>query len=253
MKQSVVTNALVRYIDTGTGPVVLLLHGWGTSAAHMGPLITDLSKDYRVVAPDLPGFGGTEPPSGPWTVYEYAVFVTQLLDKLGIESVHAVVGHSFGGRVSIVLAGRGLLKTERVILIDSAGVRHSTSLRNRVYKAVAKTGKAITRLPGLRRHAQTLRTKLYETAGSEDYVNAGIMKTVFVNVINEDLVVDASKITVPTLLLWGADDKDTPVEDAEVLHWAIEGSELVVIPEAGHFVYLDDTVASMKEIRRFLK
>lgn len=252
MKQSVITDSVVRYLDLGAGPVVLLLHGWGTSAAHLGVIINELTPHYRVIAPDLPGFGGSEPPREAWSVENYAYFLKDFLKKLGVESVHAIIGHSFGGRLAIVLAGRDILKTKKVILVDAAGVKHSTSLRNRAYKAVAKAGKGISQLPGLRRHANRLRKRLYESAGSVDYITAGVMKEVFVKVINEDLVVDASKITVPTLLIYGANDEDTPVADAEVLHWAIEGSELVVVPEAGHFVYLDDTVATLKEIGRFL-
>ena len=81
-------------IDQGTGPPLLLLHGWGATKELMAPVAQRL-HGYRIVVPDLPGFGATPPPPEGWGVDDYAAWVIALLDRLGIERTH-IVGHSNG-------------------------------------------------------------------------------------------------------------------------------------------------------------
>jgi len=108
-------------LDQGSGPALLLLHGWGASKELMAPLAQRL-RGYRVVAPDLPGFGATPPPPQAWGVDEYATWVIAVLDRLGIERAH-VIGHSNGGRVAIAMAASHPHRVARLVLTDSAGVR----------------------------------------------------------------------------------------------------------------------------------
>lgn len=248
----IIQNLAINYQDVGTGPVVVVLHGWGTSAANMKPVIDQLSATYRVIAPDFPGFGASERPRDAWFVGDYGQFVAALLEKLGVKEVYALIGHSFGGRVTIKSAGEGILHPEKIILIGSAGIKHSNSFRNTVYKAIAKVGKAIFSLPGLSKLSNKARERLYRSAGSTDYAQANEMKDIFSNTINEDLQQSAAKIAQPALLIWGEHDHEAPVADAERFHELIKQSELIVVPGAGHFVHTEKSAKVGEAINKFL-
>jgi len=238
---TVVDGILVHYQEAGDkdAPVALLLHGWAADIKSFAKLAEHLQKQFRVIRLDMPGFGGSEQPSPDWHIADYAQFVAHFATKINVQKIGLLVGHSFGGRVSIKAVASGLLAPAQLVLLDSGGVQHSRDARNQVYKAIAKTGKVVTMLPGLRKFQGKLRRALYKSAGSTDYLNAGVMKQIFLNTINEDLRADAAKIAIPTLLVWGANDDQTPVADGELLAEAIPGSHLQVVAGAGHYVQLD--------------
>ena len=85
----------VNYIDKGSGDAVLLLQGWGTSVDLYSAVIDLMAGKYRVLAPDMPGFGATPEPPAPWHVDDYADFVLAFCEKLGITSC-IIIAHSFG-------------------------------------------------------------------------------------------------------------------------------------------------------------
>ena len=248
----IVNDLATTYADDGAGPVLLLLHGWSSSAVAFQSLAAGLLGSFRVIRLDLPGFGGSEQPKSDWHIQDYAAFVQAFLAKLGVGQVFAVVGHSFGGRVAIKALANGLLRPAKLVLIDSGGVRESQSARNRLLKIVAKTGKVVTSLPGLRALQGGLRKKLYARVGSTDYIEAGGMKQIFLNTINEDLQADATHITTPTLIVWGQDDTTTPISNGQLLANAIKGATMVVIPDAGHFVFLDQPQQTLDHLKQFL-
>ncbi len=247
----IVDGLMTEYIKKGSGPVVVVLHGWGTRAAMMLPVVDALADRYTVIAVDLPGFGGSQKPKEAWGVKEYADFVRAILDKLRIAEVYIMIGHSFGGRITIKAVGRGILSPRKVVLIGSAGIKHSNTIRNTAYKAVAKVGKSVLKLPGLSRLTGRARQALYAHAESGDYVTAGAMRDIFRRVIDEDLRNDAKQITVPTLLIWGEKDNQTPIEDARLFHHCIQRSQLRIIPGAGHFVYAEKPEVVANYLREF--
>lgn len=243
---------LIEYVDQGEGKVIVLLHGWGANLHTFDDVAARLTKSYRVIRIDFPGFGTSSLPPSDWTILDFATTVAVTLKKLDVDSVHALVGHSFGGRVIIKLIAQQLTSPKKVILLDAAGVKPPRSVKKSLYKAVAKTGKVVTALPGLGKVRENLRKKLYESAGSTDYLNAGQLQKVFLNTINEDLLPEVHNITQPTLLLWGEKDTDTPVSDAEKMTKELADARLVVYPNAGHFVYQDEFESVMSEMERFL-
>ena len=249
----VANNQLINYVDEGQGKVILLLHGWGANLKSFNNMATQLAKAYRVVRVDFPGFGESSLPPENWVLDDYAQLVKAILDKLKIDTVEAVIAHSFGGRVTIKMHAEGYVAAKKIILVDSGGIKHSASLRNQSFKAIAKIGKQVAKTPGLRKFHDTLRTKLYKSAGSMDYIEAGELQKVFINVINEDLREQAALLTQPSLLLWGENDTETPLNDAYIFHKKIKGSELAVIPNAGHFAYLDQPQQVMARIEAFLR
>jgi pimeloyl-ACP methyl ester carboxylesterase len=97
-----------------------------------------------------------------------------------------------------------------------------------------------------------LKRRLYGAAGASDYLNAGDMRRIFLNTINEDLLPAATLVDRPVLMIWGANDAEVPVPVAQKLKARLPQAELVVVPEAGHFVHQDDEAAVLAELERFL-
>lgn len=244
-----VSDLQVAYDDQGIGKVLVLLHGWGTDRQNYSELTDALRHQYRVIALDLPGFGESSMPPGDWKVDNYVNLVANFLNKLDISDPYALIVHSFGGRIAIKGLSNGLLRADKLVLIDVAGIAHDKSLRNRSYALVAKIGKPIMRLPGLRNKYQIARRKLHEQAGSTDYAKAGEMTQIFLNTIQEDLSGDARSLKLPTLIIWGSEDTETPLSDARFFHSVISGSILKIVQGAGHFVHNEQP----KKVTRFIQ
>lgn len=247
-----VDSQLVEYKDEGSGPVIVLLHGWGANLGSFNDLAKELSGSNRVIRVDFPGFGGSAKPDNSWGVGEYGMFVSAFLKKLQINSVYAHIGHSFGGRVIIKGIATGILSAEKIVLLDTAGVKPSASTKKAFLRTIAKVGKVVTSAPGLRKLRPLLRKKLYKAAGSTDYLDAQAMQKIFLNTINEDLLAYVSSISQPTYLIWGETDTETPVADAYKILNELPDGKLTVIPDAGHFVYLDEPTIVTNELKEFL-
>lgn len=247
-----VNGQMIEYKDEGSGRVLLLLHGWGTNLATFDQLAGHLAQHFRVIRFDFPGFGQSPKPTDDWSVSDYARLTRDFLDKLKITELQAIVAHSFGGRVAIKYVSLGYQAPQKVVLIGAAGVKPRRLLRKGLYRGVAKIGKLATSLPVLKTIQPTLRKHLYSAAGSTDYLQADQMQKVFLNVIREDLLPEVSHITQPTLLIWGKDDTETPLGDANLILKSLDKGRLVVIPAAGHFVYIEAYDKVIKELDGFL-
>ena len=116
------------YQVEGEGATVVLLHGWGTSGRSLEAVSAALADRFRVFRLDLPGFGWSHEPSSVWGSVDYAAHVQATLDALGVKRA-AVLGHSFGGRVAVVLAATLPERVVRLVLVASAGVRPRRTLR----------------------------------------------------------------------------------------------------------------------------
>ncbi len=234
-------------------PKVLLLHGWGASSKAFLPVISSLSQKYCVYALDFPGFGDSEEPNENYDVLKYAELTKEFIEKLKLESV-TLIGHSFGGRVIMKLVGDLGVKPAKIVLVDSAGIKpkRKASYYFKVYSY--KLGKKMIQFFLPKEKAQICIEKMQKNAGSEDYKQASpVMKKIFVQVVNEDLKYCLPKITVPTLLIWGEKDEDTPLKDAKIIEKLIPDCGLVVIKGAGHFSYLDNLYQFLLVVDTFIK
>ena len=139
-----VNGIRINYEEKGEGELIVLLHGWGSNIRLFANLIALLSRKYKVVAMDMPGFGESQEPPAAWDVSDYVQFVVDFLSDYSDKKI-MFLGHSFGGRVIIKLNSRGDLPFEvsKVILVDSAGIlppkTNKKSWRTRWYKM----GKAV--------------------------------------------------------------------------------------------------------------
>ncbi len=249
--QIVVQDLLVHYEQQGAGKPVLLIHGWGDTLHTFDAISGDLAKDYQIISLDLPGFGQSQEPKQAWGLGEYAVLVHDFLEKLEIRP-YAIIGHSNGGALAIHAIANDKVKTERLVLLASSGVRDGKKLKRFVIKVIAKTGKVLTFwLPA--RVRKRLQKKLYGSVGSDMLVSEHLQET-FKKTVRQDVQADAAKLAVATLLIYGSEDSATPVaEIGERLHTLIKGSKLSVLAGADHFVHQTAQTETARNILEFLQ
>ena len=206
---------------------IYILHGWSYTTAKWQPLIEWLQKQGQTVAMlNVPGL--TDGTNRVWTLEDYVEWLGQ--EIAGEEKV-ILIGHSNGGRISLAFTARHPEKVKQLILIDSAGIYPRgvlISTKRAVFKALATAGKKITT-------SESMRKLLYKVARESDYKNASPeMRQTMANLIGVDLRSELPKITVPTLLIWGARDKSTPLSDGRLMAEKIPGAQLRIIAKAGH-------------------
>jgi len=238
-----VNGIKTNYIAVGQGEPVVLLHGWGSSILPYRQLIDLLSRKYFVIALDLPGFGQTEEPKRPFAVDDYVDFVLAFLEQFSLEKL-SLVGHSYGGRIIIKMANRELpFAIDKIVLIDSAGIKPQVTKKKSFKQTVYKLGKWFANLALIKKLFPGLLEKLRVTFGSADYAAASpMMRQCLVKAVNEDLTDLLPGIKRPTLLVWGENDTATPLTDAKKMEELIPGAGLAVIRNAGHFSFVEQPV-----------
>ena len=249
--QVVVNSLLTHYESAGKGSLIVLLHGWGDSAAGLKALQKALAARHTVIALDLPGFGTTEAPNDVWGLDEYARFVAAFLKKINAGPVAVLAGHSNGGAIALRGLSRGWLQSDKLVLLASAGIRGEYKGRIKALRYLAKAGKALT-APLPKGVKQSIRKKAYHTIGSDMLVAEHLQET-FKKVVTDDTREDAQSITIPTLLLYGEQDDATPIRYGELYHEYIAGSTLEIFPGAGHFVHLDRPTQVVQAIVEFMR
>lgn len=247
--QVVISNILTDYMIKGEGRVILLLHGWGDNKSTFSFLGDELSKQYKVVTLDLPGFGMTQTPPDAWGLDDYAVFLKHFLDKLHIKP-EIILGHSNGGAIAIRGITRGMLAPRKLILLASAGIRSEYKGRKKALLIIAKIAKiGISPLPN--RFKSKLKKRAYQKIGSDIFV-AESMQESFKKIISDDVLSEARSMHTTTLLVYGDQDTATPVRFGEKFNKAIEHSELKII-NSGHFLHHERPDEVVRLIKDFLK
>jgi len=229
----------INYIDEGKGTAVLLLHGWGANIQTMMPIFNILKDKCRVIAIDLPGFGGSDIPKESWDSYNYADFIKRFIDIINIKDL-IIFGHSHGGRVSIILSTKYDNLVKKLILIDSAGIipKRKINYYFKVYSFKFLKNMYIRFVKGNSKEEKL--EGFYKRFGSEDYKSSqGGMRQAMVKVINDNLEDLLTKIESPTLLIWGEKDEDTPLYMGKLMEKEIKDSGLIILKDAGHYSYID--------------
>ena len=224
-----IKNIDVNYIQYGKGKKnIVLLHGWGQNIQMMDPIGKRLENLATITIVDLPGHGESSEPKEALTIYDYCDVVKELLDKLKIKKP-ILIGHSFGGRISICFAAK--YGAEKLILLGAPCIRKNTKV-----SAKTKVLKGLKKVPGLNK----LEGFAKKHIGSRDYRNASpVMREILVNTVNEDLSDSAKKIDCPTLLIWGDADTEAPLEEAQELEKIMKDAGLVVYEGGTHYTYLE--------------
>ena len=251
----VIKDCNINYEITGQGENVLMLHGWGARIESFGPVISELSKEYRVTAFDFPGFGKSDTPETVVDVGWYMELTAELIRKLELGRPN-IVCHSFGGRVAILLAATYPGLAGKIVFTDAAGLIKKRSLKFKLKVKKYKICKKALKSNGLKSLLKLMgidAEKVVKNAGSEDYKQlSGVMRGTFVKVVNQDLQPYLKKIESPSLLIYGRDDEETPVSFGQIMEKEIPDAGLVVLENAGHFSYLDQFARYMSIVRVFL-
>jgi len=245
----------VNYRREGSGSeFVFILHGWGAPLSLYERTITELSQKYTVIAPEFPGFGETPEPTCPWGMEEYTRFTVEFIRSFSPGSV-ILYGHSFGGRVIIKMTEMGELPfaVDKIILVDSAGIKPKKSFITKAKIAAYKTGKWALNLPPVKALFPNALEKFQSKSGSADYRAASpAMRQCFTRVVNEDLTHLLPRISAPTLLIWGDKDDATPLSDGKLMESLIPDAGLVVLEGAGHYSFLEQPYVYLAVLRSFL-
>lgn len=244
----------INYQIFGEGKPLLLLHGWMACIEAMAPIYQFFSQNRKVIVLDFPGQGGkSDTLTEVWGVPEYSEMIYEFMKKLQIEGAD-VIGHSFGGRVIIYLASKYANLFDKIILTDAAGIKPKRNFKNRLKVFSFKLSKCLLKMFTSKEKFEEKVNKLRKKYSSSDYskLDSNIMRETFKNVINLDLTDKLSKITRPTLLVWGENDKDTPLYMAKIMEKKIKDSGIVVLKNAGHFSYLDNSTQYLRVAEVFL-
>ncbi len=230
----------IHYIQYGMGKDIVLLHGWGQNIEMMKPLGDMLKDKYRITILDLPGFGKSKEPKEAWTIDNYSSMLEEFLLEIGVKKP-IIMGHSFGGRIAIRYSARHSI--EKLVLFGSPCIRIHEELPMYV-----KVLKKIKKLPGMSRFGEYMKKYI----GSRDYKAASkIMRETLVQVVNEDLSKYAREIEEPTLLIWGENDTEAPVKDAQELEKIMIDAGLIILPGT-HYAYLENLQQVINILNNFL-
>ena len=242
----------IHYQKEGQGKNVIFIHGWGQDLNCFKYLTDNLKSNYTVYSIDLPGFGQSEIPRTIFNTEDYSTIILEFIKVLKIKSP-TLVGHSFGGKVIVDLVSKLDYHPNKIILIDSAGIKPKKSLIQKFNLYRYKFLKKVILKLYSKEKASLLISSLQKEIGSSDYNNAkGIMRDILVTVVNEDYKNSLNLIKTPTLLLWGENDTASPLDMAKTFNKEISNSGLVIIKSSNHFPFLDHPYESLVIIDNFL-
>jgi pimeloyl-ACP methyl ester carboxylesterase len=233
----------IHYFMAGRGDPLVVLHGGGGDARTWLNNIAALSDRYTVYAPDLPGYGGSQPLDGHYYIPELTEFVDSFSDNLGLDRFH-LVGHSLGGGVALNYALESPHRIRKLVLVSSLCLGREIALWVRLLSIPAFIRSIGSLVLAVLRFIKWLVKKLlvpveFVMPFSPASVNLGGSVTTF----KEQTLVLAnrlSEIVMPTLLVWGAKDPIVPVRHAYAAAQVIPDCRLEVFEGRGHNVHRDE-------------
>jgi len=234
-----IDNINISYLDNNLAgkEILFFSHGWGADKTNLAAIFNSLISDFRIISIDLPGFGESDHPKETIGSIEYAEIIYKFLSKLDIKKI-VYIGHSFGGKIGIVLSKNYPDIVKKLVLINSAGIRARRSLfwylKVYSFKMMKFVYKNIIR-------DKVKLEKLKTQFGSDDYKNAGKMKDILVKTVSEDFTDYLREINCPTFLYWGEKDDATPIWMAKKMKKLIKDSGIFIVKNGGHFSFIDDS------------
>jgi pimeloyl-ACP methyl ester carboxylesterase len=247
-----IDGEVIHYVDRGTGPPMVLLHGFGGSTFSWRYAIDVFARTHRVVALDFPGFGYSERNSSLALGHnDHAHRVARLMDELGIAGA-TVVGHSMGGAIAQRLALLHPDRVEQLMLVSSvnAGERRAWERASQRLRGMQIVGPAIERNPAVVRMAigKALRQMVYDPAWvTKDVIEGyatplarpGTARSLVRMALcaREEEPIELAAIAAPTLVVSTTADRAVPMDIGKTIASGIPGADLVVMDELGHLPY----------------
>src|ERR1700722_2866398 len=262
----------IAYREAGRGDALLLIHGMAGSSATWRAIIPQLSKKYRVIAPDLLGHGMSAKPRGDYSLGAFAVFLRDLLDELGVHRA-TVIGQSLGGGIAMQFTYQHRHYCDRLALIGSGGLGPDLSPMLRILSAPGaelvlpvvapqpvlnignKLGSWLTSA-GIHSPRAGEIWNAYSSL-SDSQTRQAFLRTLRSVVDYRGQAVSAvNKLHVssglPTLLIWGDQDRIIPVAHGYAAHDAVPGSRLEVLEGVGHFPHVESPTAVVEILDDFI-
>jgi 4,5:9,10-diseco-3-hydroxy-5,9,17-trioxoandrosta-1(10),2-diene-4-oate hydrolase len=253
-----VAGATAQYLEAGSGPPVLLVHGHEQSATSWRWVIPALARTHRVLAVSLPGYGDTAPGAhAPGS--DTTPFVSEFLDALGIATCD-LVGPSAGGAVALRLAVARPDRVRTLTLVDSAGLGREVHplLAVDTLPLVGELAIMLSRLPGGAMGRTTMSaamlfaqpwrvpaqffTEQHDQARRPGQLEAStaMARALFSSTGQRQILLDRlPSITAPTLVVWGGCDYVLPVSQAQVAVNLLPNGRLAVLPDCGHLPHIE--------------
>ncbi|MGJ9422566.1 alpha/beta fold hydrolase [Aeromicrobium sp. CF3.5] len=263
----------LSYIDSGSGPVVLFIHGILGSQQQWSHLVDAMDDDHRVIAPDLFGHGESAKPLGDYSLSAHAAAMRDLLDHLGVDRV-TLVGHSLGGGIAMQFFYLFPERVERLVLVSSGGLGREVNLILRSATlpgaaqvlSVVASAPVLSRVEALGRGASKLGWKPgadvnaiwqgFSSLGDRESRVAFLATTRAVidiggqSISAHDHLGDA--LPIPAMIVWGTKDRMIPVEHARSVERELPDCRVELFEGAGHFPHLDDPERFARVLREFI-
>ena len=249
-------SGTIGYVDQGKGPAVLLIHAFPLNKKMWAHQIDALSDRFRVLAPDVRGFGESQPASQ-WTMEELADDLNEFFDKVGVED-SAVVGVSMGGYIALTFWWKYPARVRQLVLSNSrvrADFDTEKKARNEMIAAIEQSGASILpdrMLPRLLKPnpapdvVRTVRKMIDETEDAAAAYAVMAMRD------RMDFSSMLHRMKCPTLVLTGENDVVIPSKDSRAAADAIAGARFVTIPHSGHLSNLENPEAYNSALLGFL-
>jgi pimeloyl-ACP methyl ester carboxylesterase len=257
-KTILVFGETIHYWDVGSGPVLVLVHGLGSSKdGDWGRVVAPLSKKYRVIAIDQIGFGRSDKPLIDYKIQTYVDFLNEFLHALKVEKA-SLMGESLGGWISAMYAaeisgGAHLVPIEKLVLVDAAGLKQDKPIPNLNPSTLADMRKL-------------LEAVFYDTSWVTDEVlqksfadklakrDGYTVRAILSNpsLASERLDDRLAQIHVPTLVVWGKQDTLLPITSGERYAAGITGAKLVTFDQCGHVPPIEKTAEFVPVVEAFL-
>ena len=238
-KEVLVFGQKIQYVEAGTGPTVILLHGLGGSAQAWQFNIAALAEKYHVFAPDQIGFGKSDKPLVNYRIRTYVDFLDQFCKQLKIERA-TLVGNSMGGWIAAMFTASFPDRVDKLVLEDAAGYTPPKDFDMRTLFGLNPTTRAGMKVL----ISKVFYNKAFQTdavidqsiaarlAAGDGYTINSITESI---IRGEDFLDDVVKtIKRPTLIIWGRQDGLVLLADGERFNREIAGSKMIVIDECGH-------------------
>jgi len=247
----------IHYFDMGSGPVVVLLHGLGSRKEDWVPVLEPMAQKYRLLVPDQIGFGRSDKPLLDYSIQTYVDFLNEFLQQLKVEKA-SLVGESLGGwiaglYVAEIGSGAHLIPVERLVLVDAAGLKQDMPIPDLNPSSLA----------AMRRVMEAV---FYDTS----WVNEDALRKIFTDKLavhdgytvrsflgnptreKERLDDRLASIKVPTLVVWGKQDKLLPIASGERYAAGIASAKLVSFEKCGHVPPIEKTEEFLAAVVAFL-
>ena len=261
----------IEYLMAGNGPPLVFLHGIADSAHTWQWVIPALARNYRIFAPSFPGFGLSDKPAVPYSPEFFTRFVLAFVDAIGLPRA-CFAGNSIGGLVAMRLFLSAPARVSGLALIGSAGLGRAVSMTMRLLslpgmrkfatvwfrtRLGARLWESLLTALLIARHSPSgWRERLHRMARMPGYleaVTAATASAVNLRGQREILLDQLSKLTVPTLVLWGERDRIVPVRHAQAAVARLVQGRLEVLPDCGHLPQVEQPNRVADILGGFLK